>query len=150
MNPLVQSLYREFPRHTSPTDAEKSIAKVLKQAQKEWGVGMLEAHTRLLKQVTLYAKHRAYMIASGQSEKKYTPEPARWFNRGSWKEDASEWEMPPEKHPGEEFCSHHWHDINLAYGVPWEDKRYWQDTWDLTWHNLPAPIRSDLQHQWKP
>lgn len=75
----AERIYRAYPRHTARQAALKAIRKALKTVPAE----------RLL------AVTEAYAAAVGRwpnSERKYIPYPATWFNRGSYDDDPSEWE----------------------------------------------------------
>lgn len=89
--PTVDAIYRAYPKHVAPLRAKKAIVATLKRIAPQHDAAWL------LDRVGLYAEKRR-----GQ-DKQYTPQPAAWFNSGSYDDEDLE---PKESVPWE-FCDDH-------------------------------------------
>jgi hypothetical protein len=77
--PTPEEIYQAYPRKEGKTAALKAIAKAIKHRG---------AH-ELLKVVKEYA---AAVALWPESEKRYRPMPATWFNEGRYDDDPQEWQ----------------------------------------------------------
>ncbi|HYE21444.1 MAG TPA: hypothetical protein VEA69_23555 [Tepidisphaeraceae bacterium] len=93
--PTDEEIYQAYPKHTAKADALKAIAKAVKIVTRR--EGMTDPRAWLLARVRTYAAARTAAYAADPGEKKYTPDPATWFNRGRYDDDDGEWTAPPPK-----------------------------------------------------
>jgi hypothetical protein len=74
---VLEGVYQAYPRHVGKAAALKAIRKAI--------LGNGHDSAWMLERVKLYATARA------GEDPDFTPNPATWFNRGSYDDDESAW-----------------------------------------------------------
>lgn len=83
-------IYAEYPRHVGREAALKAIEKAVARLVKD-----KDAKDPLEARRTLWRAAKAYSEspAGRNPDRSMIPHPATWFNRGSYMDDPSEWEI---------------------------------------------------------
>lgn len=87
--PMVKPLdiYNAYPRKVGRDDALRAIEKAVYRVATEQRVPHDEAAAWLLGRVCSFARSKVVR----ESERKYVPYPATWFNAGRYHDDDAEW-----------------------------------------------------------